>query len=619
MLQENYYRTINFTEISDKDELYSETIESDVELKPHQLALINKCIERESKYIHLEHDPYIHDKYMNMKTDMGIIADKVGSGKTFVILGIISSNTLPAETYQLNTSYGFGHVLLEHKRENALLDKDINVIVIPHTLTKQWSTSISTFSSNLKYYLVNRHACLDNLERVVREGEHKILLVTGNFYRQVRAILYLNKIRVSRVFYDEADSTVIPSANYMFCRFMWFVTASYKNLIFPFQKIFYDRHNLANSHVVSNGITNNSFVKSLFINLWKTMGENEIRSLDKIILKNADAFVDASFKLPSIHQHIIPCKVPIELYVLSGVVNQDIVRCLNAGDLETAKQFVVEDNLCTEDNLIDKVLQELNNNKNNLNVKLESLTRMFFTTEERRENQRSKLIAQVSEIETKIQMIKERLTDGSLCIICYNAPTTSNKTISKCCNNTYCFQCITRWLNVNSTCPLCKHNCNIATDFYVVHQEDQKRQSGLNDLLNSLPGFDEQSKECDKLMNLMRILHNRKSYSKFLIFSDFEQSFIHMYEYLNRCNISYAHVKGNGASNNIEKYKNGTIDALLVNSKNYASGLNLENTTDVILFHKYETQIEKQIIGRAQRPGRRGNLNVWYLLNETEI
>jgi SNF2 family DNA or RNA helicase len=56
-----------------------------------------------------------------------------------------------------------------------------------------------------------------------------------------------------------------------------------------------------------------------------------------------------------------------------------------------------------------------------------------------------------------------------------------------------------------------------------------------------------------------------------------------------------------------------------MNTQHFGSGLNLENTTDMILFHKFDTESEKQVIGRAQRYGRNEPLNVHYLLYENEM
>jgi SNF2 family DNA or RNA helicase len=69
----------------------------------------------------------------------------------------------------------------------------------------------------------------------------------------------------------------------------------------------------------------------------------------------------------------------------------------------------------------------------------------------------------------------------------------------------------------------------------------------------------------------------------------------------------------------VREYREGGLDVLLVNTNNYGNGLNFENTTDVIMLHKFDTEIEHQVLGRAQRCGRTEPLNVWYLLHENEL
>jgi SNF2 family DNA or RNA helicase len=165
-------------------------------------------------------------------------------------------------------------------------------------------------------------------------------------------------------------------------------------------------------------------------------------------------------------------------------------------------------------------------------------------------------------------------------------------------------------------------DANIHKDFYVVH-DDNEQNSEENDeridYSSKLPGNDDFTRKQNKFENLKRIVANRGPNNKFLIFSDFEQSFGRMTPYLDVTGLRYAQIKGNSVNETIRKYRANELDALLVNSRNYGSGLNLENTTDIILFHKFENQLEKQIIGRAQRPGRTSSLNVWYLLNVNEM
>ena len=47
--------------------------------------------------------------------------------------------------------------------------------------------------------------------------------------------------------------------------------------------------------------------------------------------------------------------------------------------------------------------------------------------------------------------------------------------------------------------------------------------------------------------------------------------------------------------------------------------LNLETTTAIIFYHKMGDPMTKQVIGRAQRPGRTSPLNIWRLCYDNEI
>jgi hypothetical protein len=49
-------------------------------------------------------------------------------------------------------------------------------------------------------------------------------------------------------------------------------------------------------------------------------------------------------------------------------------------------------------------------------------------------------------------------------------------------------------------------------------------------------------------------------------------------------------------------------------------GMNLENTTDIVFVHKVKNAAKyDQVIGRAQRYGRRNRLMVWQLYHQNEI
>ena len=52
----------------------------------------------------------------------------------------------------------------------------------------------------------------------------------------------------------------------------------------------------------------------------------------------------------------------------------------------------------------------------------------------------------------------------------------------------------------------------------------------------------------------------------------------------------------------------------MLNAKYYGSGLNLQMTTDLIMYHKMDKNTKIQIIGRAQQVGRNSQLIIHKLL-----
>lgn len=124
-----------------------------------------------------------------------------------------------------------------------------------------------------------------------------------------------------------------------------------------------------------------------------------------------------------------------------------------------------------------------------------------------------------------------------------------------------------------------------------------------------------------KLENMQAIFNNITRSSRILVFSSQENTLIDVNAALLSSNISSSYLRGssNSVKKILDRYTSGDIKVLLVNADNYGSGLNLEVTTDIVMFHKFNNSIEGQVIGRAQRNGRTEPLKIWHLLYETEL
>jgi SNF2 family DNA or RNA helicase len=108
---------------------------------------------------------------------------------------------------------------------------------------------------------------------------------------------------------------------------------------------------------------------------------------------------------------------------------------------------------------------------------------------------------------------------------------------------------------------------------------------------------------------------------KWLVFSNYDATFQGLIERLEQCGVVFSKI--NGTVTHIDRvikdFGDGKIQVLLLNAKQFGMGLNLQMATDILIYHQLDRELEKQVIGRAQRPGRIGALNVHYLCHDNEL
>jgi SNF2 family DNA or RNA helicase len=135
--------------------------------------------------------------------------------------------------------------------------------------------------------------------------------------------------------------------------------------------------------------------------------------------------------------------------------------------------------------------------------------------------------------------------------------------------------------------------------------------------VQDMPFVDEKlaiSKSNTKIQQIMTIIGDSTG-KKILIFSNFNESFVVIKKWLEERKILYLELRGTKEKrdNTIDSYKTGNVNVLLLNTIHSGAGLNLQETTDIIMYHRLHDYQKTQVIGRANRIGRKINLNVHYL------
>jgi superfamily II DNA/RNA helicase len=166
-------------------------------------------------------------------------------------------------------------------------------------------------------------------------------------------------------------------------------------------------------------------------------------------------------------------------------------------------------------------------------------------------------------------------------------------------------------------CPFCR--ATITEDDIIVQVDLPE------DTVKEIEAFHSSTKVEPKLLNKLDMLikiiqHN--PHGKFLVVSLYENSLNELFEKLNDHNIESTKLGGNNlvVNKRLESFRNpdSNLKCILLNAYSYGSGLNIPETTDIIIYHKLTKALETQVIGRAQRFGRVGALNVHYLQHDGE-
>lgn len=596
-----------FSELTETSVRANQPPGAKIPLKPHQLALLHKCFCMENDMMDV-----LKDK-CRFRTRFGIIADKTGSGKSMVILSLLNNSiTQSQENQEIIKSFGLTKGTLFIRDSSRVINTSL--LVIPHNLVHQWNTYVASYSDSLRSTMVCNKKTFEKLESMDDLQQLDLIIVTSKYFPRIAQIVKDSHYKLARIIYDEIDSMSFSTCDVKAC-FTWYVTASYLNLLYPKGYGRWDR-NIQRYVSISEGIQCTGYVKNLFYSL---MAENgNASSLGNLVIaKNMDAFVDASFQLPEIIHKVVRCKTPRSINILSGIVDRNIIECLNSDNVAAAIEYINPAQKSTEENIITLLLAKYTRNINNIDTMLEYVTnRMQYDNETQRTHEIARLTKNKDEFVSKVKSITARIKETNTCCICYDDIQT--KTVMNCCSNAFCFKCVTLWMNQSSTCPLCKTRIDTASMLVVSSSSSSEQPRQGIEQHHDPTGINDTN---DKIQNLMCILKKCTNNEKVLIFSYNDEMLVNIQQLLQEHSLRHSMLKGNHVviNSHINEYRNGNLNILLVNPRNYGSGMNLENTTDIILLHKFDNEIESQVIGRAQRYGRESPLRIWYLLYENEI
>lgn len=530
-----------------------------INLYRHQLANIYSMEKMETnKMVEIEG---------NVKeTSIGFLSCDTGTGKTATVIGMIVRDKMIWDidtpyVHDICTTFSGGRIKIHHK--NYMKKLNCSLIVMSSTILHQWKSELAQSDLKVGYVFSNKTV------ETVEPDEFDVILVTTTMYNKF--VSQFNGKAWKRFVFDEPSHIRVPAMKAIQAGFYWFVTASPYSIV--------SQHSKCKSFMNEIMSTDDEHMFSVIIN--------------GLVIKNDPEFVKQSFNIPPTSYIIHECFQPLS-NIVEGFVSKTIHNMIEAGNIGGAI-------LALGGNETSNVIELIQRKKQEELEIIDSRIRIYMIrNDEIRvqewKNRKNRITNQLVEIEKRLETSLE--SDCSIC-----ASKLSSPVLEYNCQNLFCGSCLFEWLKKNTTCPICRSRINPCSLVYIKTQTNEEIKK---------------IKRPPTKLEIVIDIIKQKPDAHFIIFSDYDDSFDPICNFLKENDISFVHLKGamNKKEKSISAYKNGLQRVMFLNSMYDGSGLNLQETTDIILYHRMGESKRQQIIGRANRIGRKIPLTVHQLVVE---
>jgi len=471
--------------------------------------------------------------------------------------------------WDTNTAYNFTNTVSlvggrVKKTTTVTYEKiDTTLVLASQSIIHQWYDEIIKTPLAVKILTTRK-----SIETTMIEN-YDIVLVTPTMYN--RLVSKYSGVAWKRFIFDEPGHMKVPGMRKIVAGFIWLVTATPDAIIAKHRKC------------------RNSFMFDIVGSVgWQTFSQY----FSYLIVKNDDDFIKFSFSMPPTEHYYHKCYNPMYKTV-RGFVTDRITEMISAGNISGAIKSLGGGET---QNIVELIQQKKE-------AELEELlSRIRILSIRNKKKQVEKLEEKVRRIQAQIEELDQRYKEilAGSCNICLDK--INDPVMEPGCQNIFCGKCLLTWLETKNSCPLCRKNVYKSNLIYIGEKTE-----------NNTP-IQEEKRPLTKIDTIIHLLQTNPD-KQFIVFSAWDQTFVPIRNVLTNNGIDFIEVKGdvNTRKKNIDKYKSGQIRVIFLNSKFNGTGINLQETAGIIIYHQMSSSTLNQIIGRANRLGRTEPLKVHHL------
>lgn len=508
-----------------------------------------------------------------VETRVGTFSDLPGYGKSLTVLGLIS-DTLDDKCSNeriIQRKKFYNDYVSEHYME-LIEQTNCSLILVNISLLSQWTMELNR--TLLKFVTVYNRNEIEGLD----PNKYDVVVVANNVYNLFAQVH--RKRSWKRFVIDEPMSLKIIGMESIHACFYWLITSTPCEL--------YTKR------------------KSGFLN---ELLPEDITVFNYLIIKNEDDFVKKSYEMPITRYIRYKCSDNISIF-FEGLVNDNIFEMIEASNTnEAIESFCCNDtdNDSKEDvsNIYDAFLDKKYKRLQELHFQL-SLKTNGNTDYDTQNNIGINYAEKIKIVKEQIDLFEKKLFYHLVNTFSCMINSDHSPSVLSCCQHIICKKCDEF---VDMLCPYCLNPKFLLTPLTCWKNVfDKYQMSNFFEIEKSLPSLNKRN----KISTILNIIDDSK---KVLIFSNHNETFAILKRFLDQKSLKYLELKGTKErrDNTIDMYKTGKINIMLLNTIVSGAGLNLQETTDIILYHRLPEFQKIQVLGRANRIGREVELTVHYL------
>lgn len=606
-------------ELCESDPLAEQPPNVHLQLKNHQRAALHKAMlmEQHGQVHYLVPNPeaymmdVFHRRYVQLRgrfrvrSNIGVLGDIVGYGKTLTALSIIAAtpvHDIYQETEEIISvpggmhSHFIAHMEITPPPRVQGDDRFIHttLVIVPRgPVFVQWERTIREHTGL-------RVLSLDSISTIrklpgpgetfatikAKFEEYDIVLVKNTSFKTLMDYynepIHGNPIRAfDRIMVDEAHELIhkIPVLEF---KFLWMITGTYRMLL---MRNYVSRTSMS---TVARNMLNEERMNLLLI-----CGKKE--------------FVMRSFEVPPPEVQYYLCSLPAYLSAVQPFLNPNVLERVNANDFAGAlRELGAKDE--TEADVVALVTREQEREIRNKEREIRYVESQEISAEAK-EARISTLQADLGRLRERLASLQERVSHltEKACPVCMD---TYENPVLLPCTHVFCASCLVGWMRQGRgrACPQCRAPIHSDRMIAIVAQKESGQHA-----------VQAQPLILSKEDTVMRLLQERPN-GRFLIFSKLDSTFLSLTDKMHTAGVSHAEIKGSTCQmmKILERFKNGELRCIMLNSNHAGSGIDISCATDVIIFHNMGAHAV-QACGRAQRVGRTSPLHIHHLCYPHEM